>query len=244
MNEDIEENDAAKEIRDLINLLQKPGSFVVPHEHRVSFAVGFGWWMRTLRTAEGVRLLHQAGLSHEASPLLRTILHHTGALEWLRLHPEEVIEALREEHVQRRHDLAGQASRRDWDLSGVDLGQPPPKQKLDGLRYLRNFEKMCDHVGIGNLYVAYKVESAYAHPSALSADTYICPGPDGLPQLRGSPVTGGVPLKATAMFAAVATRVFGQLSGDNRLTAAADRIGGRLGVPTTLVSPADDEWEH
>lgn len=155
-----------------------------------------------------------------------------------------MIEALREEHVQRRHDLAGKASRRDWDLTGVDLGQPPPKQKLDGLRYLRNFEKMCDHVGIPDLYVAYKVESAYAHPSALSADTYICVGPDGLPQLRDSPVTGGVPLKTTAMFAAVATRVLGQLIGDDRLTDAADRIGKRLGVPTTLPSPADDESEH
>lgn len=66
MDEDVQEKDAANEIRYLINLAEKLGSFVVPHEHRVSFAVGFGWWMRTLRTAEGVRLLHQAALSQEA----------------------------------------------------------------------------------------------------------------------------------------------------------------------------------
>lgn len=232
MDQGTEEEKAAGEIQNLARLAETLGSFVVPKQRRVSFAVGFGWWLRTLRTADGIRLLHEAGLSQEASPLLRTILHHTGALEWLRLHPEEVIEALQEEHVQRQHDLAGQAARRDWDLAGLDLGQRPQKQK--GLQYLRKFEEMCEHIGVGNLYVAYKLESAYAHPSALSADVYLCSNPDGLPELRDSPVVGGAPLKVTAVLAAVATRVLGEFIDDGRLVAAANRVGERLGVPTTV----------
>lgn len=230
--------DAAVEIRTLSKLVDTLGSFEVPYEQRVPFALGFGWWMRILRTAEGICLLHEAGLSQEASPLLRTLLHHTAALEWLRLFPDEVLDALREEHEQRRHDLADHATRRDWEFSGLNLGQRPEKKKLDGLRYLREFEKMCDHVHATNLYVAYKLESAYAHPSGLSADTYIQLGDDGLPFLRDTPVIDGVPLKTTAMFTATATRIVGLLIGDQRLIAAADHVGNVLDVPTAI-APAD-----
>jgi hypothetical protein len=230
--------EAAAEIRTLSKLAGTLGNFEVPYDQRVAFALGFGWWMRIVRTAEGICLLYDAGLSQEASPLLRTLLHHTAALEWLRLFPEEVLDALREEHEQRRHDLAAHATRRDWELTGLDLGQRPEKKKLEGLRYLREFEKMCDHVGATNLYVAYKLESAYAHPSGLSADTYIELGDNGLPFLRDRPVISGVPLKTTAMFAATATRILGQLIGDERLIAAADRVGDVLDVPTAIA--ADD----
>lgn len=184
---------ASIEIRKLFDLVESLGDFDVPHDQRVAFTVGFGWWMRIVRTAEAIRRLHEASLSQEASPLLRTLLHHTAALEWLYRFPDEVLEALREEHEQRRHDLADHASRRDWELSGVDLGQRPQRKKLEGLRYLRDFEKMCEHIGTTNLYVAYKVESAYAHPSRLSAETYIQLGDDGLPLLRDTPVIDGVP---------------------------------------------------
>lgn len=230
---------AAIAIRRLFALVETLGSFEVPYEQRVPFAVGFGWWMRIVRTAEGIRLLHEAGLSQEASPLLRTLLHHTAALEWLRLFPEEALDAPREEHEQRRHDLADHALRREWELTGLNLGERPTKKKLDGLRYLREFEKMSEQVGATNLYVAYKLESAYAHPSGLSADTYVQLADDGRPVLRDTPVIRGVPLKTTAMFAATATHILGTMIGDERLTAAADGVGEALQVPTAIT--ADDD---
>lgn len=52
--------------------------------------------MRIVRTAEGIRGMYEAGLSQEASPQLRTILHHAAALEWLRQGPDEVLEALKQ----------------------------------------------------------------------------------------------------------------------------------------------------
>lgn len=230
---------ASEEIRTLLELATQLSAFEVPLEQRVVFAVGFGWWMRIIRTADGIRRLHDAGLSQEAAPLLRTLLHHTAALEWLRLYPDEALDALREEQQQRRHDLAEHASRRDWQLDKLELGQRPPKKKLDGLRDLREFERMADRIGATNLYVAYKVESAYAHPSGLSADTYIEPVEGGVPQLRDRPSIDGVPLRATAMFAATATRILGILIGDQRLTAAADRTGDALGVETRLPGHED-----
>lgn len=42
-----------------------------------------------------------------------------------------------------------------------------------GLTYLARFEQLCEHIGVPNLYVAYMIESAYAHASALSADVYL-----------------------------------------------------------------------
>lgn len=45
------------------------------------------------------------------------------------------------------------------------------------------------------------------------------------------------------MFAATATRTLGTMIGDERLTAAADRVGDVLVVPTAITSERDDPPE-
>ena len=232
---------ASDAIREMYALIPSLGSFRVEFDKRVPFAVAFGWWIRVIRTAEGLRLMHQAGLAHESSPLLRTILHHTAAIEWLTRDPEEVLDALREEHEQRRHTLGEKARQRDWDLTEVDLGSRPPKKKVIGLEYLRQFEQMCDRIGVANLYVAYMLESTYSHASGLSADAYLDLDEQGWPRLRDTAALEGVPLTTTAMFAATATSIVGGFIQDDRLTTIAAAVGDRLQVPVTLVDAAKDD---
>lgn len=57
--------------------------------------LGYGWWVRIVRTALAVRTLHQDGLGHEAAPLVRTILHHAAALCWLVREPDRAAEAVK-----------------------------------------------------------------------------------------------------------------------------------------------------
>ncbi len=234
-----EDGTAANAIRELNNLFPSLRSIAVDVRLAAASAVAFGWWMRILRTAEGVRRMHEAGLSQEASPLLRTILHHTAALEWLQRCPDDVLQALKHEHARRRQSLSQKAKARDWDLNGVNLGPPPRGERPAGLVYLERFEQLCEHIGVPNLYVAYMVESAYAHASGLSADVYLDLDEGGHTRLRDSPTNSGQPLKVTAMFAATATNIFGDLLKDDRLTKAAEAVGVRLSVPVTL-RPASD----
>lgn len=230
---------AANAIRELNDLLPSLQSIAVEARLAAASAVGFGWWMRILRTAKGVGRMHAADLSQEASPLLRTILHHTAALEWLRRCPDEVLQALKHEHARRRQSLSQKAKARDWDLKGTTLGPPPRENKPPGLVYLDRFEKLCEHIEVPNLYVAYMVESTYAHASALSADVYLDLDARGHTRLRDSPRNSGVPLKATAMFAATATNICGDLLQDDRLTKTSEAVGVRLSVPVTLGSASD-----
>lgn len=235
---------AAEAIRELSDLVPKVGKFAVDVDKAAAFTVGFGWWMRILRTAEGVSTMHEVGLSQEASPLLRTIIHHAGAMEWLRQRPDEVLEALKRELARRRQSLGEKARARDWDLKGVILGPPPRGNKPDGLRYLDRFEKLCDHIGLPNLYMAYLVESAYAHASSSSADMYVDLDERGQTRLRDSTSASGVPLKVTAMFAAAATNTLGAFVEDERLTKTAEAIGERLDVPVTLGTASDEFIER
>jgi hypothetical protein len=235
--QDVEEL-AADAIRELGDLVPKLGEFAVDVDK--AFAVGFGWWMRILRTAEGVTRMHEVGLSQEASPLLRTILHHTAALAWLRQYPDEALEALEHDHARRRQRLGQKAQARDWDLKGIKFGPPPRSKRPHSLVYLDRFEELCDHIEVPNLYVPYLVESTYAHPSGKSADAYLEPGDRGRPRLRDSPSVSGAPLRATVMFAAIATNILGDFVKDERLTTASEAIGERLSLPVTL-GPASDE---
>jgi hypothetical protein len=233
---DTSEPQAAQTIRNLTKLSRNLGELEVPRETATAVALGLGWWMRSIRTAGAVRLLHKNGLSQEASPLLRTLLIHAAAIEWLRQFPNAALEAVRYEHEDYRQKLYQKAHMRRWDLTGVDLGPPPSGEKPDGLVLLREVEKLCTRIGSEHLYVAYKIESPYSHPSALSADSYFDPPLEdsGMPQLRDHPSVAAVPLRVAATFALCATNSLGQLGRLSRLTDESNRLADRLGVTDQL----------
>jgi hypothetical protein len=225
---------AADCIRSLGELHRSLGTIRVHEESATAFLLGYGWWVRVVRTAEAVCVLHENDLDHEASPLVRTLLHHTAALAWLRDDQQGAIEAVTYDHQRRRQRLGQKATAQEWDLSSVKLGPPPSGEKPAGLIYLDQFEKLCQRVGAENVYVAHMIESGYVHPSGISSDTYLHRSDDGVITLRHSATISGVPLRTTAVFAAVAARIMGDMIGDARFTETADEIGRRLGVPTTL----------
>lgn len=61
--------------------------------HRTEALVAYGWWSRIIRTAHAVAVLHDSGLAHESSPLVRVVLHHYAAMKWLLDEPDQVLEA-------------------------------------------------------------------------------------------------------------------------------------------------------
>lgn len=224
---------AAQCIDEMLDVAGTLHSIAAPTERAAAVLLGYGWWLRVVRTADAVRMLHEHDYDHEASPLLRTALHHAAAIEWLRLDPDAVVEAVSFEHQARRQRLHQKATTRNWDLKTVKMGPPPSAPRPESVDLLERFEKLSTAVGAPNMYVAYMVESAYAHPSGISSDVYVDEH-DGAVVLRTISKERGVPLRQVAVFAGVATRSFGALAGMNQLTALADGVGDRLGVATVL----------
>jgi hypothetical protein len=177
----------------------------------------YGWWSRIIRTARAIGLLYDSGHGHEASPLIRALLHHSVALAWLVEEPEEALPALVWEHQHEGRRMLGKALQRAWDLD-PSLGPALPIESAPvGYAYLKSTEQLCDRVGMSNAFVAFLAESKFTHPTAISADAYLGDGGSGVVLLRDpGPL---VPLRGTALFASESTIRFATLA---QLTEIAD----------------------
>lgn len=171
----------------------------------------YGWWTRSVRTANAIGLLHRSGLAHEASPLVRTLLHHAVALKWLEERPSEALPALAWEHRCEGNRMLNKALERAWDLDPT-LALPPAADKPPtGYKYLKNTEELCERVDMSNAYVAFLSESKFTHPTAISADAYLgeVDGKVVLLQDAGA----HTPLRGAALIAADSTARFASLVG-------------------------------
>ena len=110
------------DLTDVQHLMTTPRD--IPVEKAEAAAIGFGWWVRVVRTADAVRRLHEAGLSNEASPLVRTILLHWVALAWLCQHPDEAVEGANFENKRWKQRFVNTAAGPGWKLTKVKLGPP------------------------------------------------------------------------------------------------------------------------
>jgi hypothetical protein len=186
----------------------------------------YGWWTRIVRTARAIELLHQAGLAHEASPLVRALLHHGVALKWLVEHPDEALPALVWEHKFQASRMLNKALERAWDLD-PDIGpEPPAKEAPDGYHYLKNTEALCARVDMPHAYVAFLSESKFTHPTGISADAYLTDVDGPLMLLRDPEVH--TPLRGIAVFAAESTGRFASLAGLHQAAAEANALAESL----------------
>ncbi len=233
-NEPTEAHEAAADecIGLVVGHLERMTAIRVPAEMRAPTLLGYGWWLRVVRTADAVRTLRRSSFGHEAGALVRTALHHAAAICWLVNAPDEVLEAVRYEDERRKHSLAKGARDRGWDVGEDDF--PKPEHKPAGMVYLSDFEKLCDDLQLRNLYIPYRVESGYFHPSAQSAEVYMEEEVDGAISLRTAARTSGVDLRGTAVSVGLATSAFSELIDSGDLRHVVDELAHRLDVEFSI----------
>ena len=132
----------------------------------------YGWWSRIVRTAQAIAVLHRAGLAHEAAPLVRTNLHHSIALQWLIVYPDEARAALAWEHQSQGGKMLRKAIEEGWDLGPDAAWDPPTDRAPEGYLYLQSTEALCERMGVRDAYVSFLVQSKLTHPTGFSADVY------------------------------------------------------------------------
>jgi hypothetical protein len=86
----------------------------VPAGKVKTFAAAYSWWRFICRSAEAVLLLGERGFTIEASPVLRNVVNHAYALNWLVDNGDPTIHALMAESIDEAEKLCRKLERFGW----------------------------------------------------------------------------------------------------------------------------------
>jgi hypothetical protein len=146
------------------------------------FAVLVGWWRFTNRTAEALLNLYDAGFTVEAVPLMRNLVGHAYAINWMADNGEDGYKALLEESYGSRRKLLKDLRDAKWQLSeSVDIGEAPDfgfaseeEKKRHGrlVGELHNFNNMVTAYGTPIMYSLYRDLSAFSHTTDRTAAAF------------------------------------------------------------------------
>ncbi|MFI8206736.1 DUF5677 domain-containing protein [Streptomyces sp. NPDC085937] len=146
------------------------------------FAVLAGWWRFANRTADAMLALYDQGFTVEVTPLMRNLVGHAYAINWLADHGEAGYRALMDESHRSRKNLLENLEQVGWELpeevelEAPDFGFTTPDQKKEHDRRvgeLRTFQNMVTAYGSPMLYPVYRNLSAYAHTTDLTASAFV-----------------------------------------------------------------------
>jgi hypothetical protein len=154
----------------------------VPHGNENVVYPLMGWWQFTNRTAKALVLLYERGFTVEAAPLMRNLMGHAFAMNWLADSGEPAVVALAE-HWRKHQRLLAENVNKTWNLP--EPVEAPPSEPLvfanpESERIhkrlmgeLQNFDNMVTAYGTADVYPVYRHQSAYSHTTAATADAFL-----------------------------------------------------------------------
>lgn len=212
-----------------------PSQPLTPSTTQRVFLLAYGWFASIVRTSELVALAHENGLRHESAASSRVVLQHTLALQWLTEGGESAADAVEADGERRAHDLEKELTETGWSLpAGFTMQHPTKPAKGGALEHqIDNFKAMCAiYVGGDQLYVPYRLQSGYAHPSYVGARAYLVPEKG---ELSSAAVTDTYAyLLDTTRCLIQAGHAFATLLADNHLANAVARAEETLGIGFSL----------
>ena len=227
-----------EQLADALDNIAAEGSIqAIPGNSRV-FIVAYGWWAHTTRSSQAVLTLRRAGLEHEASPIIRNILQHSLALQWLIDIGDKAVDAIEEysdNNVRLLSDTMGKAN---WPpVPGLNLATPPKPATANPLvTKLKNFEELCVAYNAQQLYVPFRLMSAYAHPTAVGARAYLDERSGTISASVVESTTNTLIIQ-TAMCLIQAGKAFNQLLVGSTMGNALSKADETLGMQVTQWTP-------
>ncbi|MEV6712622.1 DUF5677 domain-containing protein [Lentzea sp. NPDC051208] len=202
------------------------GQVTLPREHEQTFTAIFGWWAWINRSCKLVLLARAAGLGHECTPNLRSVVEHSLILQWVVDVGVDALAAVDSFDEERRRKLFDELLAAGW---ATPEGATRPDGTAHPLRgYVANFAQLCIAYSARDLYVPYRLMSTHIHPTTKGAEAYM--RADG--GLAGQPVIDMFE-SFSAVVAVCVIQValaINSLLGNETLTAAIAEAQGRLGV--------------
>lgn len=195
-----------------------PSQPLTPNTTQRVFLISYGWFASIARSSELIALAYENGLRHECAASSRLVLQHTLALQWLIEGGDPAVDALEAHGERRAFDLVKELNDTGWPIPPgftMQVATRPPKS--GALEHqLDNFKDMCALYKGGNqLYVPFRLQSGYAHPSYVGATAYLIPEKG---ELSPTAVTDTYAYLIEAARCAIqAGHAFATLLGDNLL---------------------------
>ncbi|MFF4557917.1 DUF5677 domain-containing protein [Streptomyces sp. NPDC001422] len=172
----------------------------VPADKVRVFGPVYSWWRLVCRTSEAVLLLTERGFSLEAAPMVRNILNHAYAINWLIDNGDPAVDALVARGDDEREKLCKKLEETGWPnaaefraaMDQATSQQPAPpvrtptEQALHSkLKHeLKNFYDMLDRYDVADVYPVYSHLSSLSHTSISTASAYVEQMSDGSLQMR------------------------------------------------------------
>jgi hypothetical protein len=218
--------------------LADSGSINVTTDNPHLFLIAYGWWASITRSSQAILTLRRAGLEHEASPIVRTVLQHGLALQWLVDTGEDAIAAVQEYADNNIRKLLKTMKDAKWPpIPGLDESVPAkPTTPNPLVMKLEHFEQMCTAYNAQQLYVPYRLLSAYAHSTSVSARAYIDETTGNI-SATAVQTTVNTMIIQTAMCLIQAGKAFSKLLDGDPLGDALAKADRNLGLTVTLWTP-------
>jgi transcriptional regulator with XRE-family HTH domain len=200
------------------------------------FHLAYGWWTFIMRSSKAVLTLRHSALEHEASPIVRTVLQHGLVLQWLVDTGDSAVDAVEQYADANVRLLLKTMMDSDWPpVAGLTM-VPPPVPEMRNLRVekLRNFSSLCRDYDAYQLYVPFRLLSAYVHPTSVGASAYLDEQAGNLSPVAMS--TSNALVIQTAMCLIQASKAFAQLLSQNSLSHGVARAENTLGIEVAMWS--------
>jgi len=224
--------------------LRSAGSVQVVHGRDRVFLLAYGWWAFIVRSSEAVVVLRRADLGHEASPVVRGILQHGIILQWVVDTGDSAVDAVAEYGDDNIRKLLNTMTEAKWPLiEGLTMAAAPAPAVPNPLVHkIEDFSQLCVAYDARQLYVPFRLLSAYVHPTMVGARAYI---DETAVELSPIALTDDSPLVIQAAMCLIqAAKVFNKLLVGNPLGSAIAEAEDRLGTEVALWTPKKRKEEN
>ncbi|WP_326728122.1 DUF5677 domain-containing protein [Streptomyces phaeochromogenes] len=217
-------------------------------EHQDVVRPLMGWWQFTNRTAQALVSLYDQGYTVEAAPLMRNLMGHAYAMNWLADNGVPAVVALTDYWREHRRKLAKNVNE-TWNLpepTPVPSAEPivfanPESERIHKklCGELKNFDTMVTAYGTADVYPVYRHQSAYSHTTGATADAFLIMD-DGKLKFTTEPKGGEADVTAERLWIPVAllqaaAAISPMLTG-HPMKSTIDKALGDLGLPRTLLN--------
>jgi hypothetical protein len=134
-------------------------------------ACAWGLYAQVHRHARAAIVLTGAGMDHEAHLHVRAALEHTVLLHWVVERGQPGVDAILTSQAAQVDRSVKTAREAALELA-PEIERAMEATRTDEKKAAQAFRKICEELGILDLYFVYGVESQFVHPSVLTINSY------------------------------------------------------------------------
>jgi hypothetical protein len=225
---------------------EQDGGLAVEAVHAAVAPGAWSWWRLITDSARIILDCEERGYGAVVAPVMRNLINHTLALQWLVDGGETALKALDDYSDEQLLQLVEAASANNWTIDEptakalrtaiAERAAAPDPAVTKLSKEIGSPWRLMKAYGVPDLYVLYRLLCAYSHTTRATAQAYQHLDGDHDPELRETPVDlGDGNVIWTAVCLIQAGRVMDTVLAGQPLTAALEEATTSLGLPEAIL---------